>query len=539
MGIATTSLVENDTPPDIQQLLKRLGELEKKCSRLEAENAHLQTELARKNKIIAGLQQRLFGSSSEKIDPKQLQFDMDELLLGKSAPPPDEDSEDSAAEEKKSKPARTRRTKAERFPKNLKILVDGVIIPDAVLANPDDWQEIGEEHHDEIDVTKGEMFWRRIIRKKFVSKTDKAQAPVIAPAPLPSIPGTLLAPALAARIITDKYQDHLPHYRQSQRFRRRYGADIGRQTLNTWTHATARHLVPIYQAIKAEILQATDLEIDETPIDYLEPGHGSVREGRLWAYRDPACGTCYFDWHAGRSAACLLEMLGYDEVTHTIAYEGAIHTDGYAVYDAVATKFGLRHGGCLAHVRRKFTDLGSAAPEVTLPVFLHIQRIYQIEKQTRQTEAPPACRELIRRSRSLPIAEELHRFVLGQYKIQRPASNVGQALGYTLNQWEKIIHCLSQGVLEIDTNLVENMIRPTKLGMKNWMFFGSLEAGTNNALIYTLLANCRAHDLDPEDYLVEVIKRLPVGIPPKQAAALTPARIAAERRAKLEVAEAV
>jgi transposase len=228
-------------------------------------------------------------------------------------------------------------------------------------------------------------------------------------------------------------------------------------------------------------------------------------------------------------------MLGYDEVTNTIAYKGEIHTDGYGVYDAVAGKFGLRHGGCLAHARRKFTDLGPAAPEITLPVFLYIQKIYQIEKQARQTAAPPACRELIRRSRSLPIADELHQFVLGHYKSQLPASNVGQALGYTLNQWEKIRHCLSQGVLEIDTNLVENMIRPTKLGMKNWMFFGSVEAGTNNALIYTLLANCRAQNLDPENYLVEVIKRLPHDATPEQAAALTPARIAAERRAANEL----
>ena len=146
-------------------------------------------------------------------------------------------------------------------------------------------------------------------------------------------------------------------------------------------------------------------------------------------------------------------MLGYDEATNTIAYEGGIHTDGYGVYDAIAQKFGLRHGGCLAHTRRKFTDLGTGAPEITLPIFLHIQRIYQIEKQTRQTAAPPACRELIRRARSLPIAHELHEFILGHYKTQRPASNIGQALSYTLNQWSKILHCLSQGVMEIDTNL--------------------------------------------------------------------------------------
>lgn len=320
--------MESGTPPDTQQLLNRLGELEKKLTRLEAENTHLKSELARKDKIIAGLQQRLFGSSSEKLDPNQLQFELDQLLLGKPAPPPDSSGETSAPEEGKSNAAKTRRTKADRFPKNLKILVDGVTIPDEVLANPDDWNEIGEDHHDELDVIKAEIFWRRTIRKKFVHKTDKTRPPVIAPAPLPSIPGTLLAPALAAQIITDKYQDHLPHYRQSQRFRRRHGAHIGRQTLNTWTHATARHLAPIDRAIKAELLQAGELEIDETPIDYQDPGRGSVKEGRLWAYRDPVAGTCYFDWHA--------------------------------------------------------------APEVTLPVFLLIQRIYQIEKQTRLTAAPPA-----------------------------------------------------------------------------------------------------------------------------------------------------
>lgn len=508
--------------------------MDKELAALKTENAFLKIELERKDKIIAGLRQRIFGSSSEKIDPAQLQLLFDELLMGKPAPPPDNGDDTSAPEEEKSKASKNRRTKADRFPKNLKILVDGILIPEEVSANPDEWTEIGEEYHDELDVIKAEMFWRRVIRKKYVSKIDKALPPVIEPAPLPSIPGSLCAPALAAQIITDKYQDHLPHYRQAQRFRRRHDIDIGRQTLNGWTHATARHLAPIDRAIRAELLQATELEIDETPIDYQDPGHGSVREGRLWAYRDPVAGTCYFDWHAGRGADCLLEMLGYDPVTNTLAYTGQIHTDGYIVYDTVASRFGLDHGGCLAHARRKFTELGAASPEVTVPVLLYIQRIYFIEKQMKLTAAPSGCRELIRRSRSLSIAHQLHCFALEQFKIMRPADNVGQALGYLLNHWDKIIHCLTQGVLEIDTNGVENMIRPTKLGMKNWMFFGSLEAGSNNALFYTLLANCRSQGLEPEAYLTEVIKRLPHDATTEQAAALTPARIAAEQRVATE-----
>lgn len=168
------------------------------------------------------------------------------------------------------------------------------------------------------------------------------------------------------------------------------------------------------------------------------------------------------------------------------------------------------------------------------PANQHIQRLYQIETQTRRIAAPPACRELIRRARSRPIADELNCFILAHHKNHLPASNVGQALNYTLHQWPKFLHCIEQGFLEIDTNLVENMIRPTKLGMKNWMLFGSLEAGTNNAFIYTLLANCRAHDLDPEAYIVEVFKRLPHNATGEKAAFLTPARIAAERRMAAE-----
>jgi hypothetical protein len=136
--------VENGTPPDIQSLLRRFDAMEKELAGLKAENLRLKAELARKDKIIAGLQQRLFGSSSEKLDPAQLQLELEELLLGKSAPPPETSGETPAPEEEKSKPAKTRRTKADRFPGNLKTLVNAVIIPEEVLASPGDWNEIGK-----------------------------------------------------------------------------------------------------------------------------------------------------------------------------------------------------------------------------------------------------------------------------------------------------------------------------------------------------------------------------------------------------------
>jgi transposase len=520
--------------PDLSALLARMERMEEELGKTRDLLALAHAEIKRKDRIIEGLQHRLFGPSSEKLDPAQLQFKLDELALGKPAPPPDQsDGETSAPEGEKPSAAKTRRTKAERFPKNLKVVIDNVIIPDAVKANPDDFVEVSEEHHDELDVIKPEMIWRRTIRKKFKHKTDKARPPVIAPAPLPSIPGTLCAPALAAQIITDKFADHLPHYRQSQRFRRRHEADIGRQTLNSWTHAAARHLEPVNQAIKAEVLKATELQVDETPVEYLKPGHGSTKTGYLWIYNDPQGGTCYYDWHTGRGHDCLLDFLGYDPLTNTLGYEGTIQCDGYSAYLALAARFKtIRLAGCLAHVRRKFVEAKGHSPEITLPALLLIQRIYQIETQTRQTQAPPACRELIRRARSRPIADELFTLIDAARKAQLPHDALGEALTYTINQREKILVCLENGRLEIDNNLAENKVRPAKLGAKNHLFFGNAGAGSNNALFYTLLANCKTQGLNPEDYLIEVIKRLPHDATPEQAAELTPARIAAARRAK-------
>jgi transposase len=171
------------------------------------------------------------------------------------------------------------------------------------------------------------------------------------------------------------------------------------------------------------------------------------------------------------------------------------------------------------------------SPEITLPVLLLIGRIYHIERQTRQTQAPPACRALIRRARVRPLAEELHALILAARKA-RPLNHdpLTEALTYAINQWPKFQVCLENGSLEIDNNLAENKIRPTKLGAKNHLFFGNAGAGANNALFYTLLANCKAQGLDPEDYLIEVIKRLPHNATPEQAAELTPARLAAARR---------
>ena len=535
-----------DAPVDLQALLKRVehleGQLAETLEELVSTKTELiaaKTELARKDQIIAALQQRLFGKSSERLDPDQLQLQLDELILGKVEPPPETGggSEAGSEEAEGAKAKRNRRRKADLFPQNLPVIISEVIVPEEVAADPEAFAEIGEEHHDELEVVRAELFWNRQVRKKFVSKTDRSQPPLMAPAPEPSVPGTLCGPQLMAQILVDKYEDHLPHYRQSKRFLRRHQVELSRQTINGWTHAAAAHLSPIGEAIAAELSEAEVLQIDESPMDYLNPGHGKTSQGYLWYYRDAERGTLYCDWQLGRGHNCLLEILGLDEGSGTAPFEGIIQCDGYSAYRALVARYsGIRLGGCLAHIRRKFYEAREQAPEVALPILAQIAELYRIERWLRQTKAPPECRHLIRRAAARPLVEALHDKILDQRKNHLPRSNLGEAIGYALGQWDEFALFLEDGRMEIDNNKIENVIRPAKLGLKNYLFFGSAEAGKASALIYTLLANCAAQGIDPETYLAEAIKHLPANPTREQAAALTPAKFAASLGSESESA---
>lgn len=422
--------IDPSDPQAIQKILARLTELEAELSAAKA-------ELARKDQIIEALQKRLFGSSSERLDPAQLQLEFDEAVLGKPAAPAEDGGEESAPEEPEEKTGkRTRRKKTDLFPENLKVVIDEVIIPEEVAANPEEFKEIGEEHHDELDITRATMFWRRKVRKKFVAKEDRSRPPVIAPAPEPSLPGTLCAPGLAAQIVVDKYCDHLPHYRQAQRLHRQHEAQIGRQTLNGWTHAVARHLSPIAEAIRDELFESGCLQVDETPIPYLIPGHGQTKNGYLWVYRDANAGrggSVYYDWQLGRGHDCLLEIIGLDEESGMTNYRGTIQCDGHSAYQALVARYGgITLAGCLAHIRRKFFDARKQAPEVGLPILLEMQNLYRIEKHLRDNEIPPDCRMLVRLARSRPIVENLKQAILEEKPKHLPQSNLGKALTYAL-----------------------------------------------------------------------------------------------------------
>jgi transposase len=495
----------------------RIVELEKQLKERDEKIALLEQK-------IDEIMRRLFGATSEKLTPAQ-----DE---GEEPGKPGASSGSDVAPEEdapKDKPRRRRKKGGKKpYPRNLPVVIDAVLIPDEVKADPDNWEEIGEDHQDLWDMTPAIYFIRRTINKRYKHKGDKSRPPVQAAMPCPPVAGTRCTPGFAAHLLTSKYCDHLPQYRTEQILKTRYGIDMPRQKLNRWNTAIAGRLRPIWEAVQREVLASRYLQIDETPIRYLEPGHGKTKQGYLWIYNDPH-GAVYYDWATGRGHENLLRVLGPKEGKH---FTGIIQSDGYGAYLTMATHYGegIRLAACLAHIRRKFYEARHTDRQLAAVIIRLIAHLYRIEKHLREQKASPALREATRSAESAPLYKRLHKIILMLQPRYRPSHPLGKAINYALNQWDKQLLHLTDGHLEIDNNLAENAVRPTKLGMKNWMFFGNAEAGWISACIYTLVENCKRQGLNPEAYIKEVLIHLPENPTPAEAADLTPCKIVTASR---------
>ena len=179
---------------------------------------------------------------------------------------------------------------------------------------PKDFEEIGEEYHDELEVVRAQLYWRRTVRKKFKSKSDRSRPPLMAPAPEPTLLGTLCGASLAAQVVVEKFCDHLPYYRQSLRMLRRFEAQIGRQTLGGWAHAAAAAPEANRRGDQGRVVQgeAAWKSTRRRSVTSV-PATGKTRQGYLWVYLDAQGGTVLYDWQLGRGHDCLLDIIGLDE----------------------------------------------------------------------------------------------------------------------------------------------------------------------------------------------------------------------------------
>jgi len=494
--------------------------------KLSEENARLNREMALMRQKMDLLIRRMFGRSSEKLEAGQLDLFLlnleDEAGKGEASSLPEADPA-KCPQGRKSTPRR------ERWPEDLPI-VEEIIEPKEVQAAPQDWRLIGAEVSEQLDYEPGRFLRRRVVRRKYVHRRDREVAPVIAPLPEVLLERCIAAPGLLAAIIVGKYCDHLPLYRQEAIFENRHGVYLPRASQARWMGLCADWLRPIYEIIRTGVMGGGYVQVDETPIRYLAPGHGQTKLGYLWTALSPG-GDAFYHWETSRGAHCLKNVI-------PAGFRGKLQCDAYAAYPSFTKdKAHIELVACWAHARRNFYEAREHVPQRAKWILRQIGLLYAVEARLRDIHAGPKLRAATRASHSTPIYRRIHR-ALARFKKSGhhlPRSSFGKAIDYALSHWSLLGAYLQDGRVEIDNNLVENAIRPTALGKKNWLFIGDAGTGDRSAILYTLIECCRRRGINPYDYLRDVLTRLPhatnwnVGAltPDNWLKNLAPARLAA------------
>lgn len=503
-------------------------------TQLSKENEALCAKIREQDVIIKTLQgkvdalvQKLFGKSSEKLDERQLM-----LLLqgGDEGPKKSEASEcesvDLEAQRKVKKSVRSE----VRIPDNLPVSEHLEIIPEAVQASPDEFRYVDSQFTEQLDF-QPPRYTKRIIERRRYAKIDEPQLPpIIAELPV-MVAGCKAAPGLLAAIIVGKFCDHLPLYRQEQIAMQRHGLYLSRQTMSRWLADVSQQMRPVYELMHQDLLAQKYVQCDETCIKYLKPGSGKAQHGYFWVVASPGKDTV-FHWHTGRSGQC------FDQVI-PLWYNHTLGCDAYSVYIAAQknrqSKFRL--AGCWAHVRRKFYEARNHDPRRAGLALRLIASLYKIEDRLKKLGYGPCLKAVVRQHEAAPIIARLFELLRKWTMASRftPQSAMGKASSYTLAISMALMAYLEEGNVEIDNNRVENAIRPTAIGKKNWLFIGDESSGQNSAILYTLVEACRQRGIDPWKYFKDILTRLPT-MSTRDYAKLTPAAWQAAQQNRVPVA---
>jgi transposase len=348
-----------------------------------------------------------------------------------------------------------------------------------------------------LEVTPAEFYVKRYVRRKYVRRESEGIA--IGNLPKRAIEKGIAGGSVLAMLIIGKFVDHLPIYRQIAIFKRA-GVSLHYNTVVDWCNQGLEVLTPLYELLKRQLLRSIYLQADETGIKVLDSEKkGSSHQGYLWAYRDVINNLVMFDYRPGRSKEGPARILR----NHT----GFLQTDGYAAYDQFAGREGLQVLYCMAHARRYFKEAEDNDKARAAYALQKVQELYEIEGRVKEFTVDERYR--IRQEEAVPILEELQKWMIEQYSSVTPKSPIGKALEYSMKRWKELSVYTSDGRLEIDNNRIENQIRPIALGRKNFLFAGSHESAQRIAMIYSLLATCKANGVDPLKWITRVLEEIP------------------------------
>jgi transposase len=381
---------------------------------------------------------------------------------------------------------------------------------------------IGYESSEQLDFEPARYLVRVTKREKRACQHYPEGGVACAPAPKQIIEKSLATDRLVIETVVSKYLDHLPLYRQSAILLRDTGIELSRNTLCDWVMRVGELLQPIAEAMAQELLAGQYIQADETPVDVqLKDSKGKNHQAYLWQYSSPT-GAVVFDFQLGRSREGPKRFLGN--------YEGILQTDGCAAYDRVGGPK-IVHAGCWAHARRYFFQAVEAHPQdrAAIGLVATIDELFGLDAQAREQGFSIQERDHLRQQKARLLLESIAKQIAAAKAQCLPQSALAKACNYTLTQWGRLSQFLDYPVLELSTNLAENAMRPVAVGRKNWLHFGSPQAGTRIAAIFSVLETCRRLRLPARDYLASILPGL-ADFPLRQVSQLTPAPWAVPRQ---------
>lgn len=366
------------------------------------------------------------------------------------------------------------------------------------VENTEGCRKMGEEVTEVLEYEPGELYVKQYKRIKYARPEDGHI--LIGELPSRPLPKAIAGEGLLAQIVIDKYMDHLPLYRQMQRFERA-GVTLPYSTLTDWVSATCGLITPLFNTLKKEVLQSGYLHADETPIKVIDKEKkGATHRGYYWVYQNSIDRLVFFDYQEGRGREGPMEMLQH--------FKGYLQTDGYAAYDIFDQHPGITLIHCMAHARRMFSEAVDNDFERASHALNEIQKLYAIERASKQANLSFDELIVVRGAKAAPILKGMALWMQQQYMQVLPKSAIGKALAYSIERWDKLSLYITDGRLNIDNNPVENSIRPVALGRKNYLFAGSHDAARRSGMLYSLLGTCKMHGVEPYAWLKDVLRRI-------------------------------
>jgi transposase len=369
-------------------------------------------------------------------------------------------------------------------------------------------QVIGKDTAEQLDYVPAKVRVLKHIQLKYGCPCcDQSIKTASKPAQL--LPKSNASARLLAHIVTAKYVDGVPLYRQEAQFER-LGIEVPRATTARWMiQLGIDKLMPLINLLNDHCVAQSIIHLDETPVQVLKGDRPAHSDHYMWVRcaGPPGQRIVLFDYDASRSSAVPKRLLS--------DYHGTILTDGYEAYNVVATDQKLLHAGCWAHVRRKFDEARKVASHADIErnrseeMLALIRELYAIERGLKEQGATDAERLTARQGTSAPIIERIKEWIDTQRPHIVPQSLLGKAISYTHNQWPKLVVFLQHAHIVLDNNRAENAIRPFVIGRKNWLFCDTVAGAQASANLYCLIETAKANGLEPHAYLARVFAELP------------------------------